>query len=140
MNTPDPLAAWIALERASDGHHLDHQRQAARRQAGVAWSGLSAPPDPPRSEAQLRQAALARRGFEADWRASSQGAVLLAVADIQRACEAAHAAGERARSAAARGLAPDPAPCRAALAEVRRQARDLLRGLRHARQALPPPR
>ena len=130
------MAAFIALERAIDRHRLAAQRHEAKRQAGVCWSGLSSAPSPLRTEAQLRRAAEERVRCQERWEASPQGVALTAIAQIQRACEATHAAAEQARSAAARSLPHNPAPCAAALAEARDRAADLLRGLRQARRAL----
>lgn len=136
MSSPSPLAPFLERERA-----IEHQRQTlqlveARRHAGVTWSGLSAPCPPARTEAELRQAAEAGLAFQRAWNAAPQGAFLTAVAAIQRACEAAHTASERARSGAARGLPSELAHCDAALHEVRVLALDLTRGLRAARRAL----
>lgn len=143
MDAPDPLTALIDLERAIDQSHLAAQQHEARRLAGVTWSGLSAPPPSPRTEAQLRWAAEERLRRQNAWRGSPRGAALKAIAQIQRASEAAHAAAERARSAAARSLPHNTTPCLAALMEVREQTADLLRGLRQVRRALagnnPPP-
>jgi hypothetical protein len=136
MTSPDPLPALIAAERALDRHWRETHRTDAARHGGVAWSGLSAAPSPPRTDAQIRKAAEARQRFQDTWRSSSQGATLSAVARIQAACAAAHAAAEQARSAAARGLPSNPAPCQAALQEARGHATELLRGLRAARRAL----
>jgi hypothetical protein len=136
MTSPDTLPGLIAAEHAMDRHWREAHRAEAARHGGVAWSGLSAAPAPPRTDAQIRKAAEIRQGFQDAWRSSSQGAALAAVARIQAACAAAHAAAEHARAAAARGLPHNPAPCQAALQETRRHAADLLHGLRAARRAL----
>lgn len=136
MTSPDPLPALIAAEHAMDRHWRSAHGADAARRRGVAWSGLSAAPSPPRTDAQIRKAAEARQRFQDAWRSSSQGATLAAVAHIQAACVATHAAAEQARAAAARSLPANPAPCQAALQEARGHAADLLRGLRAARRAL----
>jgi len=136
MTSPDTLPALIAAEHAIDRHWREAHRTDAARHAGVAWSGLSGPRPPPRTDAQIRQAAEARLRLQEAWRSSSQGATLAAISRIQSACVAAHAAAEQARAAAARGLPHNPAPCRAALKEARGHAADILRGLRAACRAV----
>ncbi len=125
--TPLDLEAAIAQE-----HEIDRlMSQADRRPAGVSWSGLSAPPHPPRTDAQIRAAAEAKTLRRAAWAASPQGDFISTVAGVQRACDAALNLGERLRSAAACG--DDPSACANLVRDLSVQVASALRQARRLR-------
>ncbi len=126
--TPLDLEDTIAQE-----HEIDRlMGQADHRAAGVSWSGLSAPPHPPRADAQIRAAARAKTLRRAAWAASPQGDFISTVAGVQRACDAALNLGERLRSAAARG--DDPSTCAELLRDLSVQLAGALRQSRRLRR------
>lgn len=121
------LKAAIAQE-----HEIDRLMGLADpRAAGVSWSGLSAPPHPPRTDAQIRAAAQAKALRRAAWVASPQGNFISTVASVQRACDAALNLGERLRSAAARG--DDPSACASLVRDLSIQMASALRQARRLR-------
>lgn len=132
----DELTRHLELERNADRAARDFRDRENRRQSGVGWSGLSGGPVRLRSEDELRDAAVARHAAAQAWRDHPQGAFLGAIATVQRAASELHASAEQARAGASRGLDAERERCARLVAELRRQARDLARGLRQAGRAL----
>ena len=126
-------------ERTIERVRLDAAAREAARHRGVARSGFDPDPIPTRAEEGLAMAARARMAAAHAWAASPQGAYLSAVAAAQKTLADAHATADRARAAAARGLAGERRLCEQALSELRSQAHALSRSLREARRALAGP-
>ncbi len=122
--------------RAAEAAALAFRDRERRRQTGVAWSGLSVAALETRPEAELCATAQARLEAAQAWRRQPEGGFLSAIAAIQRAAERLHACAEQARAGAARGLEAERDHCTDLMTDLRRQARDLVAGLRAAGQAL----
>ncbi|MFD1191151.1 hypothetical protein [Phenylobacterium conjunctum] len=126
--TPLDLEDAIAQE-----HEIDRLMGLADlRAAGVSWSGLSAPPHPPRTDSQILAAAHAKILRRAAWAASPQGDFTSIVASLQRACDAALNLGERLRSATARG--DTPSACGDLVHDISVQVASALRQARRLRR------
>lgn len=132
----DEFTRHLELERNADRAAWDFRDRENRRHSGVGWSGLAREPVRLRSEDELRNAALARQAAAQAWRDHPQGAFLDAIAAVQRAAGELHASAEQARAGASRGLDVERERCARLVADLRRQARDLARGLREAGRAL----
>ncbi|MET0271674.1 MAG: hypothetical protein ABW360_01655 [Phenylobacterium sp.] len=109
-----------------------HGREAAR-QHGVAWSGLGPDPHRPRDAQALAADAARRLAARRAWSESPCGRLTAALAEIQRAAQAAHAAAEAARAALSRDPERHPG-----LAELQAEARALHIAVRAAMDAEAP--
>jgi hypothetical protein len=137
--SPHEFTHHLRQVRAAEAAAHAFRDRESRRQAGVAWSGLSAEPLGPTAEADLRATALARLAATQAWRRRPEGGFLTAIAAVQRAAERLHAVAEQARAGAARGLDAERAHCAALVVDLRRQALDLTASLRAAGRALGQP-
>lgn len=112
-------AAEAAWRRGQDG-----------RAQGVVWSALHSPaPDPPLASA-VETEAEARLALRRAWRASPEGRLTLALADLQTAARRLDQEAERLREAAARGLGgggPDLRSLARPLSDLRKAARAVRR-------------
>jgi hypothetical protein len=103
----DPeLANMLRAELAAETARRDHHRSEARRHDGVAWSGVSPAPAPPRPLKDLKAQAEARLAARRAWRESDEGRLVAAISEYQAAARAAYTAGERARAALSRSADP----------------------------------
>jgi hypothetical protein len=134
--SPHEFAHHLRQVRAAEAAAHAFRDREGRRQAGVAWAGLSADPLEAATEDQLHTAAQARLAAAQAWRGRPDGGFLTAIAAVQRAAERLHAVAEQARAGASRGLDAERAHCAALVVDLRRQALDLTTGLRAAGRAL----
>ncbi|HVI33828.1 hypothetical protein [Phenylobacterium sp.] len=116
MSDPaDHQRVLTELRRAEDARAQAHAREAARHR-GVCWSAMGPGPyRPPAPERLEAEAALRLAALDA-WRKGGPGRLCAALAEAQRAVEAA-------RGAVSRGLDREAERCRRALAELETAAR-----------------
>lgn len=132
----DDLSRLIALEQSIDRAEFAARRREAVRSAGVSWSGFAPHPLAPRTSDALASDARAKLARLQTWRTSAAGRLLEAVAETQRAAAAAHAAGERARSALSRNPTTPLTTCQADAADMAASALAACRAARRARRLL----
>ena len=137
MNDPPSPASLIAEARREAAQAAARALDLGRAQ-GVAWSGVGPEAWDPTAPSELTARAARREQATDEWAASPTGRLLAAVIQAQQAAAAAIAAGERARSAAARGLSDEQACCIQAVEDLRACAVALAAGARAARRALIP--
>jgi hypothetical protein len=127
MSLDSEQARLIDAERRAESQRAAMHEQEARRQAGVAWSGLAPDPFRPRSTAALAAMANTRLAALQRWRASAPGRLLAAMIQAERAVEAL-------RAGVARGLQTEAMSCAQALHDLESAAR----AARGAMDARPP--
>ncbi|HMO44010.1 MAG TPA: hypothetical protein PKB04_11985 [Phenylobacterium sp.] len=136
----DPEHAQMRLWVQAAAEAAWRQGQDGRAQ-GVVWSALHSPaPEPPVASA-IEMEAEARLALRRAWRASPEGRLTLALADLQTAARRLDHEAERLREAAARGLggrAPDLRSLARPLADLRKAARQR-RPTRRTPWISPPP-
>jgi len=114
--TPDPEALRLyRAEQAADAARQLAWRREAQRASGVAWSGLAPEPPLARAAPALARDAAARLAALERWRRGRPARLLAALAEAERAVEAA-------RACLARGLAAGDPRCATALADLQRAA------------------
>lgn len=130
---PDLAAVCAALDAAD--HALWAQGQDSRPW-GVAWSGLGLEPPRRHTPDQIRRAAAARLAADQAWRASPEGRLKSALADLQAAARALDQQAETLREAASRGPADVRAAAPRRLARLSQEARTAVTALRKVRSLL----
>lgn len=126
----------LACEVARDQVWASARQSEAERARGVCWSGVGPDPWTRRSEAELADAARARRARLSAWRTSAEGRFLTALAHAEDAVQAAHQSVENGRAAVSRGLDHGRAVCDAAADVLEANGRALLAAALAARRAL----
>jgi hypothetical protein len=107
------LTPYLSREERREAARAADAAGEARRSAGVAWSGLGAPPAPPRrSPEQIRTAAETALARARDFAGSPRGRLLTALRALERLGYAGEC--EAARAAFARGFADPDRPARPA--------------------------
>jgi hypothetical protein len=136
---PSDFHRALAQERRKDALSRCMAEQDLERARGVCWSGYSPPPHPaPRSDRDLRTAAMAQCAALRDWRASDVGRLSAAVGLARRAAEQANLAADAAGAALSRGGDTLTLRCHEAADALEARGRDLIAAAQAARSALAP--
>jgi hypothetical protein len=91
MASDSEFTRMLHAEQSAEAQRALTHRREAERHAGVSWSGLAPDPFRPRPAAALAQAAETRLRTRERWRASAPGRLLAAMAEAERAVEAIRA-------------------------------------------------